>query len=77
MIMNKSLKMLGFINRNTKEFINLLCLKNLFCSLVRSNHEYGSLIWYNHCSTYINNDFNSMQYKFLKKNCIFKSLSDF
>lgn len=38
-------KMLGFILRNTREFKNTQVLKTLYCSLVRSNFEFGSLIW--------------------------------
>jgi len=38
-VLNKSYKMLGFINRNTQEF------ENVYCSLVRSSLEFGSLIW--------------------------------
>jgi hypothetical protein len=58
--------MLGFINRNTKDIRNPLCLKSLYFSLVKSNLECGSLIWSNHYSTYINN-VNNIQFKFLKK----------
>lgn len=45
MIINKSFKVLGFINRNTKGFRNPLCLKTLYTSLVRSNLDFGSVIW--------------------------------
>jgi len=36
--------MLGFINRNTKDFRNPICLKNLYTPLVRSNLEFGLII---------------------------------
>ena len=58
--------MLGFINRNTKEFKNPICLKTLYMSLVRSNLEFGSLIWFCNYSKYIN-DLDNVQYKFLKR----------
>jgi len=58
--------MLGFINRNTKDFKNPMCLKNLYTSLVRSNLEFGSLIWFNNYSTY-SNELKNIQYKFLKR----------
>jgi len=45
--------MLGFINRNTQQFKNVLCLKNVYCSLVRSSLEFGSFIWSQNLSTYI------------------------
>lgn len=41
----KACRMLGFLKRNTKEFKDFLTLKTLFCSLVRSILEYGSIIW--------------------------------
>jgi hypothetical protein len=66
LILNKSYKMLGFINRNTQQFKNVYCLKNLFCSLVRPTLEFGSLIWSQNLSTYIN-DLEVVQYKFLKR----------
>jgi len=56
---------MGFIYRNTKDLRNHMCLKNLYCSLVTSNLEFGSLIWSNNYSTYIN-DLNNIQYTFLK-----------
>ena len=36
--------MLGFVKRNSKEFKDFLTLKSLYCSLVRSQVEYGSVI---------------------------------
>ncbi|XP_050522268.1 uncharacterized protein LOC126894929 [Daktulosphaira vitifoliae] len=44
-IYNKALRMLGFLKRNCWEFSNPICLKVLYCSLVRSIVEYGSIIW--------------------------------
>jgi hypothetical protein len=58
--------MLGFITRNTKDFKNPICLKNLYTSLVRSNLEFGSLIWSNNYFTY-SNELNNIQYTFLKR----------
>lgn len=44
MIKNKVKRNLGFIKRTCGSFLNLI-LKILYCSLVRSNFEYCSLIW--------------------------------
>lgn len=41
----KASKQLGMIFRMTKYFRNILCLKTLYCSLVRSILEYGSVVW--------------------------------
>jgi hypothetical protein len=41
----KELRYLGFITRNTKNFTNERCLKNLYTSLVRPIIEYWSIIW--------------------------------
>lgn len=38
-------KALGFVLRNCKNFNNLLVLKTLYFSLVRSRLEYGALVW--------------------------------
>lgn len=43
---NKCLRMLAFIFRNTKEFKSVQALKILYFSLVRSHVEYCSFIWY-------------------------------
>jgi len=55
--------MLDFILRNTREFKNTQVLKTLYYYLVRSNLEFGSLIW-NQNST--NQLVGNLQYKFLK-----------
>jgi hypothetical protein len=44
-ICSKALRVLGFINRNTKGFKNELCLTTLFTSLVRPILEYCSVLW--------------------------------
>lgn len=44
-ICTKSLRTLGFLIRNTKEFRNEQCLKTLYISLVRPTLEYCSIIW--------------------------------
>jgi hypothetical protein len=44
-IYGKSLRMLGFIKRTCYDFNNPLCLKVLYCSLVRSSLEFGSILW--------------------------------
>jgi len=65
-ILNKSYRMLGFINRNTQHFKQPSSLKTLYCSLVRSSLEFGSIIWSQNLSTYLN-DLEAVQYKFLKR----------
>jgi len=42
----KSLKILGFIKRNTTLFSSATCLRTLYFSLVRSILEYGSVVWF-------------------------------
>ena len=37
--------MLGFIKRNCREFRDVLTLRTLYCALVRSQLEYGSVVW--------------------------------
>lgn len=44
-IANRSNKILGFIRRNCADFDDSLALKSIYCSLVRSICEYGSIIW--------------------------------
>lgn len=41
----KAFKMLGFLKRNTSDFKLSTSLKALYCSLVRSTLEYGSVVW--------------------------------
>lgn len=64
-IVTKSYRMLGFINRSTKDFINPLCLKTLNSSLVRSNIEFGTFIWSCNFSMYsYNNELNMFKISF-------------
>lgn len=44
-VVNKALKTLGFIIRNTKLFKSVMCLRTLYFALVRSQLEYGSVVW--------------------------------
>ena len=44
-VCKESLKMLGFIFRNTKDFLNIDTIKLLYVSLVRSKLEYLTPIW--------------------------------
>ena len=37
--------MLSFIKRNCREFRDVLTLRTPYCALVRSQLEYGSVIW--------------------------------
>ena len=45
LLCSKACRMLGFVKRNSKEFKDFLTLKSLYCSLVRSQLEYGSIVW--------------------------------
>lgn len=45
LLCSKACRMLGFVKRNSTEFKDFLTLKSLYCSLVRSQLEYGSIIW--------------------------------
>lgn len=42
---NKSTCIFDFLKRNCSEFNDPICLKTLYCFLVRSLVEYGSIIW--------------------------------
>jgi hypothetical protein len=42
---NKATRVFGFLKRNCSEFNDPNCLKTLYCSLIRSLVEYGSIIW--------------------------------
>lgn len=44
-IVIRSNKMLGFIIRNCADFSDKHALKSVYCSLIRSICEYGSIIW--------------------------------
>ena len=58
-------KMLGFIIRSSKDFSNILLMKQLYYAFVRSKLEYGSLIWspYYECGKI---SLENVQRKFLK-----------
>ncbi|RZC42620.1 hypothetical protein BDFB_004842 [Asbolus verrucosus] len=53
-ITNKAFNTLGFIIRNTREFTNILAIKCLFCTLVRSRLKYCCLFWTPQQFLYIN-----------------------
>ncbi|KXJ79121.1 hypothetical protein RP20_CCG002271 [Aedes albopictus] len=44
-VVDKASRTLGFVFRVAKNFIDIYCLKTLYCSLVRSTLEYGSAVW--------------------------------
>jgi hypothetical protein len=44
-IIGKSLRMLGFIKRNTSDFVTVRSFKILYCSLVRSLLDYAASVW--------------------------------
>lgn len=64
-IRNKSMKMLGFVIRTLKEFQNLNCFKNLYCSYVRSGLEYASSVWSPYYNKYIDS-LEKVQRRFLR-----------
>lgn len=67
-IVCKSLKILGFVIRQTKEFSSIRALVILFKSLVRSTLEYCNIIW----SPHYNNSIvrlENVQKKFIKSLC--------
>ena len=64
-VVTSSLKVLGFLIRNTKSFTDPKALMSLFYSLVRSKLEYASIIWspfYNYQSL----NLESVQQRFLE-----------
>jgi hypothetical protein len=64
-IVSKALKTYGFVFRNCKDFSNPKTLLLLYTSLIRSQLEYCSLIWYPIDITNINK-LEKVQRKFLK-----------
>lgn len=64
-IVNKSLKLLGFIKRNTVEFSTVQSLKVLYSSLVRTHLEYCSSVWSPYYAYHINR-IERVQKKFLQ-----------
>lgn len=56
---------LGFIRRQCWNFNNIQCLRTLYCLLVRSNIEYGSILQNPSQFGHINN-LNKIHYLFLK-----------
>ena len=52
---SKSLKTYGYIVRNSKDFKNNSTLLRIFNSLVRSQLEYASVVWFPHYSNYRQN----------------------
>ena len=44
-ISSKANKVLGLIKRNCREFRDVLTLRTLYCALVRSQLENGSVVW--------------------------------
>lgn len=44
-IIDKANRQLGFILKITKEFNDPMCLRSLYCSLVRSILEFASIVW--------------------------------
>lgn len=53
-ISNNSLKKLGFLIRNTKDFTSLEAMKSLYNSLVRTSLDYCQIVWSPHYFIYIN-----------------------
>ena len=64
-IVSKSLQMLGFVKRNTKDFLNIPSIKLLYCSLVRPHLEYCSSVWSPSYNVHIQ-AIENVQHKFLR-----------
>lgn len=62
-ISNNAMHILDFIRRICYDFNNIQCLKTSYCSLVRWNLEYESIIW---SPSQINNTFKYSTVGFLK-----------
>lgn len=64
-IVNKSLKMLGFLIRICSKFRKIQPIMNIYKSIVRSQIEYCSVIWNPHYNLHINN-IESVQKRFCR-----------
>jgi len=62
-VINMAPKILGILLKNIRKFKNVHALKMFYCSLVRSNLEFGSFIWGQNST---DNLIDSIQYKFLE-----------
>jgi len=62
---SKSLQMLGFIKRCTRDFQDINSIKLLYCTLVRPHLAYGSCIWSPHYNNLIQ-IIEQVQHKFLR-----------
>lgn len=62
---SKSLQILGFIKRCTKDFLNSASIRLLFCSLVRPHLDYCSCVWSPHYDVHIQ-AIERVQHKFLR-----------
>jgi len=67
-IVKRSYRMLGFIIRNSQNFNNVLSLKILYFSYVRSILEYASQVWSPYYQNHIK-ELENIQRKFLKYLC--------
>lgn len=61
----KSLSFLEFIKRTCHDFNDPLCIKVLYCALVRFSLEFGTVIWNPHQTCLINN-LEKVQRSFLR-----------
>lgn len=64
-VIQSSLKMLGFIVRNTRSFNNIEALKSLYFSLVRSRLEYCTVVW-SPFYKYVMSGLENVQRRFVK-----------
>lgn len=62
---SRSLRMLGFVKRCTKDFLAVRSIKLLFCSLVRPHLDYCSCVWSPHYNVHIQ-AIERVQHKFLR-----------
>lgn len=64
-MVSSAYRILGFVIRSGHDFENILALKSLYNSLVRSKLEYASVVWSPHYNIYIN-EIEKVQRRFLK-----------
>ncbi|KAL1447933.1 hypothetical protein WDU94_000586 [Cyamophila willieti] len=64
-IRSKALKMLGFLYRNTQDFLNPATLRTLYFAYVRSGLDYASIIWSPYYACHITT-LERVQHKFLR-----------
>ena len=62
---SRSLRILGFIKRCTRDFLSIASIRVLFCSLVRPHLDYCSSVWSPHYDVHVQ-AIERVQHKFLR-----------